>query len=854
MLFSLGSIRAESSQDQKKSEPQDEASNSSGAEMEASAQRNENVPLYQLDTNEQRELNKRMGTTPEIISDLKIENSYFASELGEAPANPLALEVTGPLSRWHGNLSWNHQNSVLNARTFFQVGEVQPSHQNDYAFAFTGPAGWLGMLTAAADQQKVRGMVNGNILVPLASERTPLATDPAVGAVVQSYLDAYPDELPNREDFGLRALNTNSPQRIDGTTASLRLDRSLGSNQNLLASYRVSRQQVNAFQLVDGQNPDTEIHGHLARLAHVWSPSDASQLELSFRFQRTKSVLQPEPNAVDTRVRVGFQIQELGPDAEFPIDRSLNNYTWGGAYTRLSASGKHSVKLGGHLTRVQLNSLESNELRGAFFFTNQFGRTAIENLRYGTPSKYVVTLGDIYRGYRNWQGQFFIGDDWRLTQRLNVVYGIRFGFEGQPSEVQKRDVLPYGCDCNNFSPRLAFAYRIRDDVVIRASYTISYGEIYPVTYQQIRNNTPLVRQYQVQAPDLLDPLKDIDTSDPNSRYSPTVISPDLVAPYAHQYALTIEKGWGRNAVLRLGYAGSRTIKLFRVAVLNRAEFIPGIPPISSTVDARRLDQRYYEVYNIGNGGIAYLDAAQVALSVPGWKGLALNATYTFSKSIDTASDYTSTGANKDVTGGREQWQYLSFSDRKGLSNFDSPHALLLFGSYRIPGLGGGTAIARGILNDWTITATALAKNGTPFTLYVGSDAPGFGNVDGSGGDRPNILDPSILGMSISDPDTSAEILRPDRFAFVGLGEIRGDVGRNVFRKGPIKNLNLALDKKWNLSAGGGTRLAFRLEAYNLTNSPQFDEPGRNLSSPSFGQITNTLNQGRVMQAGIEVMF
>ena len=67
-------------------------------------------------------------------------------------------------------------------------------------------------------------------------------------------------------------------------------------------------------------------------------------------------------------------------------------------------------------------------------------------------------------------------------------------------------------------------------------------------------------------------------------------------------------------------------------------------------------------------------------------------------------------------------------------------------------------------------------------------------------------------------------------------------------------MNLALSRSWNLSSGGEARLAIRLEAYNLTNSPQFDEPGRNLTSPSFGQITNTLNQGRVMQAGIRILF
>ena len=61
-------------------------------------------------------------------------------------------------------------------------------------------------------------MVNGNVLVPLASERTPLTTDPATAALVSKFLAAYPSATcPTGPDFDPRALNTNSPQRIDET-------------------------------------------------------------------------------------------------------------------------------------------------------------------------------------------------------------------------------------------------------------------------------------------------------------------------------------------------------------------------------------------------------------------------------------------------------------------------------------------------------------------------------------------------------------------------------------------------------------------------------------------------------------
>ena len=128
---------------------------------------------------------------------------------------------------------------------------------------------------------------------------------------------------------------------------------------------------------------------------------------------------------------------------------------------------------------------------------------------------------------------------------------------------------------------------------------------------------------------------------------------------------------------------------------------------------------------------------------------------------------------------------------------------------------------------------------------TGSDGPGFGNVDGSGNDRPNLLIPSVLGRTIGNPDTSASLLQKAYFTFIAPGAETGNLGRNVFRKGGIRNVNAALSKAWTLRSE--TRLTLRAESINLFNTPQFADPGVELSSPNFGQITNTLNDGRAFR-------
>ncbi len=125
-------------------------------------------------------------------------------------------------------------------------------------------------------------------------------------------------------------------------------------------------------------------------------------------------------------------------------------------------------------------------------------------------------------------------------------------------------------------------------------------------------------------------------------------------------------------------------------------------------------------------------------------------------------------------------------------------------------------------------------------------------MDANGGDRPNLLDPSILGRTIGHPDDSRLLLPRAAFAFIQPTDRAGNLGRNVFRKGGISNVNASISRPWSL--GSERQLLFRAESINLFNTPQFAEPGRDLVNPNFGQITNTLNDGRTLQFTLQFSF
>ncbi len=101
---------------------------------------------------------------------------------------------------------------------------------------------------------------------------------------------------------------------------------------------------------------------------------------------------------------------------------------------------------------------------------------------------------------------------------------------------------------------------------------------------------------------------------------------------------------------------------------------------------------------------------------------------------------------------------------------------------------------------------------------------------------------------IGHPD---ETLPRSALGFITPGG-QGDLGRYAFRKGPIRNLNAALSRRWPL--GSDATLTLRAESVNLSNTPQFASPGTRLTDSNFGVITNRLNEGRTFRLGIEADF
>ncbi len=813
------------------------------------------------------------GADPQYTAEFLPERNYFGVEYG-APLRefaPLSRRSLAP--RWSYSVQQAVEYSALNARSFFNVGPLPSSSKNYYQFAAGGPV-LRDRLALLAQYGRLResGETNGNVQVPRAEERAPLAADPRARALLSGLLGAFPAALPNSPHVTERQLSANESRALAHREGLLRLDFRLAENTALGLLDSVSDDSEDPFELVAGQNPQTDLRNQRMRLGltHNLSPSAvgqfgfdydraAARLSLTERYRNLFAGSDLETVLPDVDFQ-GDSLQDIGPGTQFPRRRAQNRFALYAAATKVTS--RHSFTGGWGAARVQVNDLQSDHSRGSLLFAADFGRTEIENFLLGAPAQLTFTLGDLYRGFRGWEHFFYFGDQVRLAANLHLNLGLRYELQTAPTEVNGLTEVGYSTDGTNWAPRAGLAWNPSGGpLTVRVGYGISYGSVFPETYQFARFSSSGVRRgvrtIRIPAPDITRLL-----SIPNQTVLPgerTVlyrISPDLVTPYSHQYSLAAESSLPGSTFLRLAYFGSRSFHLFTQNVSNRARPVPGLDATTATIDARRPDPRSSDILEIASNGNAYYDAAQVSLEKRLSRGVSFRAAYTFSKSLDLGGDFTNTasGVEGPFETGILTSEFASRQeDRKGPSQFDTPHSLMLTYTFALPSVGHITGWSGLLLRDWEVSGTTIFQSGLPWSAQT-PDGPGWGNVDGVANDRPNLVNPMLLGRSFADPDRTAALLRREDFDTRIEPGGRGTLGSNVFRKDGARLWNVSVAKALRVRRWGEASVEFRAAFLNLLNQAQFSRPAGNVSSPVFGRITDTVSRGRATQLSVRARF
>lgn len=152
--------------------------------------------------------------------------------------------------------------------------------------------------------------------------------------------------------------------------------------------------------------------------------------------------------------------------------------------------------------------------------------------------------------------------------------------------------------------------------------------------------------------------------------------------------------------------------------------------------------------------------------------------------------------------------------------------------------------AKAILGGWQINGIFSAYQGRQFTMSAsGSSVNMPGNIQTPDQIKPDI---AILGGLGDTPYF-------DTTAFARVTAVRfGNVGRNTMRGPAVVNMDFSLFRKFKITERVG--MEFRVESFNITNTPHFGNPNGNRNSSNFGKILSDSNDPRSFRFGLRIPF
>ncbi len=282
-----------------------------------------------------------------------------------------------------------------------------------------------------------------------------------------------------------------------------------------------------------------------------------------------------------------------------------------------------------------------------------------------------------------------------------------------------------------------------------------------------------------------------------------------------------------------GLPGVATTTLCPTAVtLGPFEYSVRVP----RTNERRPDGRFTTNTAVGNGSWSYYHALQAEWTKRLSRNLNFQASYTFSKAIDTTSEATFVGAgdsNQTGNGAR---------DARALSRFSTPHRFTLYGTYRTPWFRNRRGFLGETLGGWEFSSVVKLTKGTPFTVTTAAlDL----NFDGFSESRPVLLDPSVLGRTIDHPSNSQALLPSSAFRALTTTDIGTNIpliGRNTFFTDGVKTVDFGIAKNFPLP-WERHRLMLRADLFNAFNRVQYGFPvSLDIANTNFGRILGTGTQ------------
>jgi trimeric autotransporter adhesin len=669
----------------------------------------------------------------------------------------------------------------------------------------------------------------------------------------------------------------------DSDNIGLRVQRSITTKDRLSTNFQYQRRDGATAQPF-GYSDTTSGYGVSAQLGYMHNFSTTLINNAQVRFSRNENKTTPYFSLLpDVATQLG-----IGGTSSNPLDNgppTLNFTNFGSlsdSAPTLSRNqsqsftdsvsllkGVHSLSFGAGYTRPDMSSRTDPNGRGTFNFTGVASSQTnngqvvsgtgydLADFLLGLPQSSSIQYSQSNNYFFQNQWNLYAQDEWKVRSNLTLILGVRYEYFSPISEKYGRlanlAIAPgFGSvsvitgsvinpDRNNFSPRLAFAYKIpwlKRSNVFRAGYGIYYnGQSYIQFGNLLAKQPPFAVSNNVNTSsgNILTLADGLLATNPQQVTNTFAVDRNYRTPYAGTWNASLQSDLGKGYFTEVGYTGTKGTRLDVRTLPNQA------PPGSSLSQSQRNQLGNATGFTFDQAiGNSIFNALHVRLMRRFNRGISFNAFYQFAKSIDDSSTFG--GAGNTVA---QNW--LDVAAERGLSSFDVRHQFQASFVWTSPVAGPGSHMAPDsktalLLKDWQLSGSLTAQTGNPLTARVLGNTQQLAQTGGVGSGRAE-----ATGQPL---DSGSGFFNLNAFGTAPVGSY-GNAGRNTIPGPGTFSLNVAFARSFSLAER--RRLEFRLETTNLLNHVNYT---------NYYTVVNAVNYGlpsaaagmRTMQAVVRIRF
>ncbi len=546
--------------------------------------------------------------------------------------------------------------------------------------------------------------------------------------------------------------------------------------------------------------------------------------------------------------------------------------------------GTHTFQFGAYVFHLNFNPSYPNDARGLYTYSGAYTGNPLGDFLLGDPSQAQVGIGEGAENARtNWMHLYF-EDGWRVSSGLKLELGLRYEFNqnltAQPNQTSNIDLSAPGgpafvvagpvsalspaatalaalspvpilsaasAGWNDslltpknlrLSPRIGLAWVVphQPELVVRAGFGIYTNQAAYSILQNLAENVPFFALKTVAntAPAPTYTTQSILSANPSGALGANGVNHDFAIEYNEVWNVSVQRQIAAAFSLEAEYVGSRTVHADSSTAVNVPASFGGTRPFPQLSAFTTIRWDGWATFH----GLTFKASRRLA------KGLSFDATYTWSKSMDDASDAGTTNAEYNLP----QDVYAPALE-KAVSSFDHRQRFTTSVLYSLPFAKGSRGWLHRLAADWQASGIAIVQSGAPFTVNLssaaGQDAAHIGLVNGNNIERPDLIaDPNSGPQSPSEWFNTGAFLLPAQNTF-------GTAGRNVVTGPGLANLDFSLQKQARIRES--VTMQLRCDVYNIFNHPNFDLPGRIFGAANFGAISSA-EDPREFQFAVKISF